>query len=260
VTAVTYDSPEILRHFAQRKVIRYRLLSDEGSRVIREFGILNDTVKPDSPSYGVPFPGTYVLNEKGVVTGKYFEPDYRERATGGSILVHQFGGANGAGRQEITTRHLKIVTSASNAIAYPGSKVTVVLEVELPAKMHVYAPGVTGYIPVDWTVKENKTYVAAPAQYPASKTLHLKAIQETVPVFEKKVRIARDITVAQTRVLREAGVGDKLKVEGGFKYQACDDKVCYPPQVVPVSWEFDLQALDSSRVPEELRKGSRVQD
>jgi peroxiredoxin len=49
IAAITYDSPAVLKHFAERRGITYPLLSDEGSRVIRAFGILNETIPPGQP-------------------------------------------------------------------------------------------------------------------------------------------------------------------------------------------------------------------
>jgi len=58
---VSYDSPEILERFAEKYKIGYPLLSDKGSKVIREFGILNSNVPPDHPFYGIPFPGFFFI-------------------------------------------------------------------------------------------------------------------------------------------------------------------------------------------------------
>ena len=44
VAAISYDSPDILKSFATRRGITFPLLSDEGSKVIRSFGILNAEV------------------------------------------------------------------------------------------------------------------------------------------------------------------------------------------------------------------------
>ncbi|HUG82174.1 MAG TPA: peroxiredoxin family protein, partial [Bryobacterales bacterium] len=51
LAALTYDSPEILRHFAARAGISYPLLSDPDSKVIRAFGILNKTVPASHAFY-----------------------------------------------------------------------------------------------------------------------------------------------------------------------------------------------------------------
>ena len=38
-----------------------------------------------------------------------------------------------------------------------------------------------------------------------------------------------------------------LTVEATLDYQACDDKMCFNPQSVPVSWTLGLKPLDRER-------------
>lgn len=46
-------------------------------------------------------------------------------------------------------------------------------------------------------------------------------------------------------------------VQGTFRYQACDDRICYLSQTVPLQWTLRYEPLDYQRVPVELqRKGS----
>jgi AhpC/TSA family/Disulphide bond corrector protein DsbC len=254
VAAITYDSPGVLKSFAGRRAISYPLLSDEGSRTIKAFGILNGNIATDNPAYGVPFPVTYLLDAKGRVKRKYFEEDYRERYSAANILVREFNDGVVAG-QEIQAKHLKLRTSASNASVYVGSRVMLVLEVTLPPKMHVYAPGVQGYKPIEWTMAESKGWIVTGPEFPPAKRLHLKAIGETVPVYERTVKIRRDLVAGQNAELRPAISADgNVTVDGVFRYQACDDKVCYVPEQVPLKWVFPVEPLDSVRVPAELRK------
>ncbi len=63
VYALSYDETDALKDFADAHNITYTLLSDPDSQVIRSFGILNTLIDPtDHPWYGIPYPGTYVLN------------------------------------------------------------------------------------------------------------------------------------------------------------------------------------------------------
>lgn len=91
LAAISYDSVAILKQFADRSHISLPLLSDPDSAVIRRYGILNETVARENSTYGIPYPGTYVLDRRGVVTAKYFEDDFRVRDTSESILLRQFG-------------------------------------------------------------------------------------------------------------------------------------------------------------------------
>ena len=71
----------LLAEFAARRNITFPLLSDQGSVVIKQYGILNTTVAPASATYGIPFPGTFIVDAEGVVTSRHFETAYQERDT-----------------------------------------------------------------------------------------------------------------------------------------------------------------------------------
>lgn len=248
IAALSYDRAELLNHVALRLGITYPLLSDPDSKAIRAFGILNQNFHPGEPPYGVPFPGTFIIDEHGIVRDKFFEQDDVERYTAASILAHDFG-TTGAAAATTETKHLKLSTSASDTIAWPGSRVTLVVDIDLKPGMHVYAPGVTGgYIPIDWKMPESLSWLALPAAYPASHMLNLPVIHETVPVYEGHLHLTRDLTVAQ-----EAAPGE-FTVEGAFRYQACTDRKCYAPQTAPLKWILKVQPLDRQRAPVNLRR------
>ncbi len=246
--AVSYDSPEILKSFADRKKITFPMLSDPGSRVIREYGIFNETVEKSSPAYGIPYPGTYVLDAHGVITAKYFEDDYKERETVSSILIQRFGAA--AGGQHVTkeTKQLSVSMSAGTREIATGQHVALVLDIDLKPKMHVYAPGVEHYIPISWEIEQSDAAKAEAVKWPASKSLHLEVIDETVPVFTNSFRVVRDIVFAPDAKLKTL-VNEKgeVTIHGTLKYQACDDKMCFIPASVPLDWTFHYNPLDRQR-------------
>jgi hypothetical protein len=252
LAVITYDSPAVLRHFAERRGIAYPMLSDSGSKVIRAFGILNPNIPAGTPFHGVPFPGTYIVDARGVVRSKYFEDDYRERVTAGSILLREFR-ADGGTVAEVRTRHATIRASATNDTVFAGSRITLAIDVELPRGMHVYAPGVEGYKPIAWTLAPTKGVLLLDPAYPPSRMLRLKAIGETVPVYENRVRATRDLVIGMANELGPAAMKDGVVVEGALQYQACDAKVCYPPESVPLRWRFAVQPPDRDRVPAALR-------
>jgi peroxiredoxin len=87
VASLTYDSVAILKDFAERKKVTYPMLSDPESKVIKAFGILNTNMEPGNMAYGVPFPGMYIVDARGLVKAKYFEDDHRERYTAADVLT-----------------------------------------------------------------------------------------------------------------------------------------------------------------------------
>jgi hypothetical protein len=259
VAAISYDSVAVLKSFADRRGIAFPLLSDPESKIIRDFGILNDQVQEGSTQYGIPYPGTYLVDRDGRVTAKYFEDDFTQRYTSGDILVSRFGERAGAAQTSAEGKHLRVSASASSARVRSGQRISLVLDVELPPRMHVYAPGVSSdYIPIEWSIKESPAIMVRQAAYPAATMLRLEAIQETAPVYQGVFRVVRDVTPARDAVLRPLlDAAGNLTIEGALKYQACDDKVCYPPETVPVRWTLQVEAHDRERAPADLQRKAK---
>lgn len=258
VAALSYDTVQVLHNFAERKRIHFPLLSDPESKIIRQVGILNEDIPKNNPFFGIPHPVTFIVDNKGVVVAKYFEEDYKQRFTAADILVQRYGIAPEPTRTEVEGKQLKAVTSASNSIVRGGQRIALVIDIELKPNMHVYAPGVQGYIPIDWKIKDTGAWTTQPVSYPPAEKLFLKAINETVPVYKGHVRLTRDITIGQEAkvkpVVDESGT---FALEGTLRYQACDDRQCFIPQELPLKWTMQFEGLDRQRVPAELQRKVR---
>ncbi len=250
IAAISYDSRAVLEDFAKRRGIGYPLLSDPNSAIIRAFGILNESPPKNSPFSGIPHPGTYIVSPDGVVTAKYFEEDFRERDTASEILVRQFGASAEGDKQTVETKHLTLVSSASAETVRGGQRIALVLDLELKPKMHVYAPGVANYIPVEWTLAANPAVTAGAVEYPKAEVLELPAIGEKVPVYTGRVRLVREMIVGQNA----SGAGGVLTVAGAFRYQACDDRQCFIPVTVPLEWKLKVEQHDRERAPAEMQR------
>jgi DsbC/DsbD-like thiol-disulfide interchange protein len=169
--------------------------------------------------------------------------------------MHQFGVIPAEARSDVEGKQLKLTAAASNAVVTVGQRVALTLDIELKPDMHVYAPGVEGYIPIDWTMKESDAAATHEVSFPKSAILHLPAIDETVPVFTGSFRLTRDVTIAAADKLKPLADGSgRFTLEGTLRYQACDDRVCYIPQNLPVKWTLQFQDLDRQRVPADLQR------
>jgi AhpC/TSA family/Thiol:disulfide interchange protein DsbD, N-terminal len=255
IAAVSFDPVAVLQNFAQRTGVKLTLLSDPQSKVIRAFGILNDSIPKDHQFYGIPYPGDYLIDQNGVVQSKFFEEKYADRYTAGEILVRTIGADTSGPSTQTETDHLTVITSASDEILRGGNRLSLVAEVDLKPKMHVYAPGVEGYIPVDWEMEEVSGVTNYPAEYPGSEMLHLPAINEIVPVYQGHFRMVRDVMIGQPNEIQHLlNAQGELVIKGSFRYQACDDKICYLPKTVPLEWTFRFEQHDRTRVPEDIRR------
>lgn len=82
--AISYDPADSLTKFAKGRKITFPLLSDSKSEAIKAFGILNE--KAPGFAKGVPHPGTFIVNKKGIVQAKLFHEGYRKRHTAEEIM------------------------------------------------------------------------------------------------------------------------------------------------------------------------------
>ena len=87
LAAISYDPPEVLLQFTEKREIPYPLLSDPGSVTIDDWKLRDIRYKPDSFAWGVPYASIYVISPKGVVTAKLAEEDYKVRPPLSAVLA-----------------------------------------------------------------------------------------------------------------------------------------------------------------------------
>jgi len=237
----------VLADFSKRRAITFPLLSDVGSVTIKRYGILNTTVPETNPLFGYPFPGTFILNNDGVVTSRVFEPTYQERATISSVLA-------GLGRQidapvvKTTAPHLEITSYATDQSAAPGTHFSLVLDIQPVRRVHVYAPGVVGYKPIALAIQPQTALIVRETHFPQPDDYFFKPLNEHVPVFQKRFRILQDVEIDPSREAAPSLKDAKtMTIAGTLSYQACDDTVCFNPQTVSLSWTIALRPLDTER-------------
>jgi AhpC/TSA family/Disulphide bond corrector protein DsbC len=255
IAAISYDSPAILKDFAERHNIEFPLLADPDSKIISSFNVLN--AEATGKNKGMAHPGFFYIDSGGVIREKYFEAKYTDRFTPNNVIGKLFPELTEEVSQKLEAPHLRLTLEQSDRNVVPGSRVSLIVEIELPPDTHVYSPGVQGYKPIQLTVHEASGIELAPVTYPNSKILYLEAIQEHVPVFEGKFRIIQDVTVNFSRtsdIVRSlVSAAKTISINGELRYQACDKTVCYPPMSVPVMWSLKVFPLDLKRSPEAIR-------
>ena len=244
LVAISYDSPDTLKAFAGSRNITFPLISDAQSTIIRAYGILNDAEKPGARGYGIPHPGTFIVDRNGVVVSKFFEDAYQERYTASTILS-AIGASSGGGATTAATAHVSLTASISDDAAAPGARLTITVDLAPRPGMHVYAPGKHTYQVVRLNIDPQPWLrVHAPA-YPASEIYHFKPLDERVEVYMKPFRLRQDVTLLATPDAQKLlAAMPTATITGNLEYQACDDKVCYTPARVPVRFTVAVNALD----------------
>lgn len=147
-----------------------------------------------------------------------------------------------AAEREIQGKHLNVVLNQSRDSVAPGAKVTLTAQIKLPMGMHVYAPSIEPpYKPIKLAFESPRGVRVSGVRYPEGKKLRLEAIDETVPVYEGTFTLE-----AEAAIFSSAKPGDTV-ISGSLNYQTCDDKICYLPVTMPLSWTVKITSPVSAK-------------
>jgi len=165
-----------------------------------------------------------------------------------SILV-KLGATLDVAATSIDAPHLGLTTYLTDQVAAPGTHFSAVVDATPAARVHVYAPGVNGYKHAALSVEGQPGLLVRDAQYPKSEDYFFKPLGEHVAVYQRRFRIVQDLEVDPAPAAAAAlSSRADLTIHGAFEYQACDDKVCFNPQSVPLTWTIAVKPLDRERV------------
>jgi hypothetical protein len=237
VAAIVPESREQLADFARQHRIGYPLLSDPGAAIVRRAGLLD----PMPSDYAVPFAGSFLLDADGRVQAKFFEAETQYRRTAGSVLALLEGPA--AGGPAVAAPHFTARTWSSNDAIVPGQRFTIGVDLELAPGHHAYAPGAKGYRGLDLRIDGGPLFEPGALHVPEARPFFFAPLQETVPVLEGRVRVARDVVQKWRAGVKELGKAAETPttVTGTLEYQVCTDRVCHPPGSLPLRWEVTLR-------------------
>jgi Disulphide bond corrector protein DsbC len=133
-------------------------------------------------------------------------------------------------------------TSTPHLTVEAGISHTVTLDVTPRRTMHVYAPGKHDYQVVGLALDPQPWAKLEPTKYPPSEKYHFAPLNETVEVYSQTFRLTREVTLLDTPDARKALAGQSsVTLSGRLEYQACDDKVCYQPSKVPITFVVTLK-------------------
>jgi hypothetical protein len=87
-----------------------------------------------------------------------------------------------------------------------------------------------------------------PVQFPASQAYFFRPLNEHVRVYQKPFTLVQELILEGTQEAQAALRGkENLTFTGTLDYQVCDDKACFNPASVPLSWTLILRSLIRER-------------
>jgi thioredoxin:protein disulfide reductase len=125
--------------------------------------------------------------------------------------------------------------------AHPGGQARAALLVRLPEALHVQsnAPRDASLIPTVLTISPPDGVRVSELVFPKATDLEQAGQSQPLAVFEHEFAIGVQIEVAS------ATQPGAIDLPGELRYQACDDKLCYPPVTTPVRWTLTVAAPNS---------------
>ena len=147
LAAISYDTEAILKDFAERQHIAFPLLADPQSEIISKYQVLN--AEAQGMTKGMPHPGFFYIDSTNKVKEKFFETAYTERYTANNLISKLFPELGEQVPRTINAPHISLKLQQSDQTAFPGSRLTLMADLDLPLGLHVYAPGAKGYIPIE---------------------------------------------------------------------------------------------------------------
>jgi len=144
---------------------------------------------------------------------------------------------------KVETMHLQMAAAITGGDVAPGQKLSMAIDVTPKKGMHVYAPGQHDYQVIMVKIDPQPWLKVSPTTYPASEIYDFKELNEKVEVYSKPFTLVQGLSVLATPDAKKAlSASPTVTVTGKVEYQACDDRVCYAPIRVPVSFALNVKA------------------
>jgi peroxiredoxin len=244
VFAVSYDSVDVLGGFAEKFGISFPLLADEGSVVIRRLGLLNERVQEHhafygvpmrDDVYGVPYPGSFILDEHGIVIERRFTDSYRVRETAVGVLETAFGGTSQSHGAEARAAGDGVLARAylDSATYRVFQRLRLTVDLQIEPGLHVYGqPIPDGYIPLSVEVAPVDGMEVGPLDAPAPSPFRVEGLNEQFFVYEGSVQVSVPLTFPVAT--------EDQTLDVRVRYQACSATDCRMPETLrfqlPITW------------------------
>lgn len=257
VYALSYDEKDALEDFRDAHGITYTLLSDPDSDIIRSFGILNTLIDPaDHPWFGIPYPGTYIVDAEGAIQNKFFDNNLAVRAGPEQLLRAAQGGSLEAPDpiDESEVEDVQVSVAVDGGSLAPMVQRDLVVRFSVPAGRHVYAePAPLGSVAVTLELDENERLVQRPMIRPTGEPHTLAGTGESFLVHHGDFELRLPLTT-NSMFDRDSA---EILVSGVLRWQSCDDEVCDVPS--SQRFEFSLPVSESPPVALSGQKGATME-
>ncbi|MFT7475594.1 MAG: hypothetical protein ACI81L_002533 [Verrucomicrobiales bacterium] len=239
-----------LTRFAESHGITYPLLSDEGSAVITELGILNVTLDEERAAYdrkveerhrGIPYPGSFVLDEDGILVGKRLEQSHRVRPTANTLMTTFFGpeGGEPAGMVSANSPGVRVAVWLDTQVVSANQQQDAHVRFVLEPDVHLYTePVPAGFRAVSVKLTGDDAIHVEDVEPLEGHEFSIAGLDESFYVLENTIDIAVPFFLLTNR--DTAGEGTrKVPMSVEIAYQACTGDECFMPETVTLELELN---------------------
>lgn len=227
VVAVSPEPVEVIARFTERYGVTFPVLSDAGSAVINEYGILNTEVPEDHRLRGMPFPGAYLTDIEGRIAQKHFNTNYRVRESAEVVIRGDLGEWYDPGSYPSATGGSVVSASLGSRELKPFSRIDLLVRIDLPDGQHAYGEPVSeGLVATSVTVTGPEELRAEAPVMPSTRPLFVEGVGEELQVFEGDIHIRVPLSY---RNAEAPDGGGTVPIGIEVRYQACDELVCFLP-------------------------------
>ena len=238
LAGVSYDSREALREFAGARGIEFPLLSDEGSRVITELGLLDRDLEAHHAAFGiktrdhqrgVAFPAIFVLDESGTVVQKRIHENYRARDSALQLMEAVTSKATlpaPENARPLESEHVTARAYTDSARYVRWERTRLHVEIEIDSGWHIFGrPSPKGYTPISVELDAEEGLVVGEPEYPRVQPFYVEGLDEEFNVSEGRLRVMIPFAF---NVAAETG---ERTLTVRISWQACSQSECLMPTI-----------------------------
>jgi len=157
-------------------------------------------------------PGFFYVDATGHIREKFLEAAYTARYAPNIVIATLFPELTEQLQRDVNAAHISLKLERTDDVGIPGSRVSLIAEIQLGEKLYVYAPGVTGYKPIELRL-DLPTEIKGLSCLPHTAGPVSSGDQRARSGLEGHFRMVKDVTVKGDRdFLKSLGSGECLRL------------------------------------------------
>src|SRR5262245_35812160 len=134
-------------------------------------------------------------------------------------------------------QQIEAVPSTSTSTVARGAAVTLWVDVTPKPNIHVYATDKYGFTPLALVTSRQPNVTLGTVKYPTPEAGISPGSDMLIPMYSKPFRLTQTATISSS-----AKPGEVITIAGVVKYEACNDRLCFPATSLPLTWAVTVRS------------------